>query len=149
MRPGRLQRLRQNRPRDRRLHRALVLLALALAVSLAIPVALSGPDVFGRLGAVPAWVLGGAPALMLAGWCANTVRVTLLARANGYRLAPGYAWLVSAGGDFGAALGPGGITGIAAYVFLLARTGMRSATATALFTVDKLLDQVVFAAALA
>lgn len=149
MRTSRLQQLIRSPARARRLRRGLILLALALAVSLAIPVALTGPDVFGRLGSVPAWVLGGAPALMLAGWCANALRVALLARANGYQLAPGYAWLVSAGGDFGAALGPGGITGIAAYVFLLARTGMRSSSATALFTVDKLLDQIIFAAALA
>jgi uncharacterized protein (TIRG00374 family) len=149
MRPGRSHPLSHDKTRGHRLRRGALLLVVALAVSLAIPVALTGPDVFGRLGDVPAWVLGGAPALMLAAWCANALRVALLAHANGYRLLPDYAWLVSAGGDFGAALGPSGITGIAAYVFLLARTGMRSATATALFTVDKLLDQIVFAAALA
>ncbi len=132
-----------------RVRRGLVLLVAAIGVSIGVPVFLAGGDVFSRLGGVPAWVLGGAPALMLTAWCANGVRVSILARANGYRLTPGYAWLIGAGGDFGASLGPGGLTGIAAYAYLLARTGLGSAAATALYAVEKLLDQIIFGAALA
>ncbi|MGH8161250.1 MAG: lysylphosphatidylglycerol synthase transmembrane domain-containing protein [Gammaproteobacteria bacterium] len=131
-----------------RVRRGLALLVAAIGVSIGVPVFLAGGNVFSRLGGVPAWVLGGAPALMLAAWCANGVRVSILADANGYRLMPSYAWLIGAGGDFGASLGPGGVTGIAAYAYLLARTGLGSATATALYAVEKLLDQIIFAAAL-
>lgn len=122
---------------------------LALALSFAAPVILSGFGVFARLGALPVWVLAGAPGLMLAGWLANAGRVQLLTRANHYRLGFGRAYLISAGGDFGAALGPGGLTGIAAYIFLLGRIGVKSAVATALYALERLLDQFIFAAALA
>lgn len=122
---------------------------LALLLSFAAPVVLSGFGVFARLVTLPVWVLAGAPALMLAGWIANAGRVQLLTRANHCRLGFGQAYLISAGGDFGAALGPGGLTGIAAYIFLLARVGVRSAVATALFALERLLDQFIFAAALA
>ncbi len=131
------------------MRRGLLLLLVALGISIGAPVFFAGAGVFSRLGSVPAWVLGGAPALMLAAWFANALRVTILAHANGCRLTPGYAWLVAAGGDFGASLGPGGITGVAAYVFLLARTGLGSAPATALYALEKLLDQIIFAASLA
>lgn len=148
MHAGRLRGLIRQALANPRLRRGLVLLAVAIGVSIGAPVFFAGTGVFSRLGSVPGWVLGGAPALMLAAWFANAVRVAILVRANGRRLAPGYAWLVAAGGDFGASLGPGGITGVAAYVFLLARTGLGSATSTALYALDKLIDQIVFAAAL-
>lgn len=127
----------------------LALAVLALAFSFAAPVVLSGFGVFARLPTLPFWVLAGAPALMLVGWVANAGRVQVLTRANNCRLGFGQACLVSAGGDFGAALGPGGLTGIAAYIFLLGRAGVRSAVATALFALERLLDQLIFAAALA
>jgi uncharacterized protein (TIRG00374 family) len=149
MHAGRLYPLNRRRLAEPRVRRGLVLLVAAIGVSIGVPVFLAGGNVFARLGSVPAWVLGGAPALMLAAWCANAIRVIILARANGFRLTPGYAWLVGAGGDFGASLGPGAITGVAAYAYLLARTGLGSAAATALFAVEKLLDQIIFAAALA
>ncbi len=134
-----------------RMHRGsgLVLAGVAVALSFAAPVVLGGFGVFARLGTLPVWVLAGAPALMLAGWMANAGRVQILTRANNYRLGFGQACLISAGGDFGAALGPGGLTGIAAYIFLLARIGVGSAVATALFALERLLDQFIFAAALA
>ncbi len=133
-----------------RRRRGLLLAMLAVAVSIGTPVLIAGgPSVFTRLSTLPAWVLGGAPALMLAGWFANAVRLKILSHANGRKLSFGHAWLVAAGGDFGAALGPGGVTGIAAYIFLLARSGLGSAAATALFALERLLDQLIFAAALA
>ncbi len=127
----------------------LALAVLGVGLSFAAPVVLSGFGVFARIGTLPVWVLAGAPALMLLGWIANAGRVQVLTRANNCRLTFGEACLVSAGGDFGAALGPGGLTGIAAYIFLLGRAGVRSAVATALFALERLLDQFVFAAALA
>jgi len=134
-----------------KLHRrsGLALAALAVALSFAAPVILSGFSVFSRVATLPVWVLAGAPTLMLLGWVANAGRVMLLTRSNGARIGFGPAWLIAAGGDFGAALGPGGLTGIAAYIFLLARYRLSSAVATALFTLERLLDQFIFAGALA
>lgn len=134
-----------------KLHRrgGLALAVLAIALSFAAPVILSGFGVFSRVATLPGWVLAGAPALMLLGWIANAGRVMLLARSNGTAIKFGPAWLIAAGGDFGAALGPGGLTGIAAYIFLLARYRLSSAVATALFTLERLLDQFIFAGALA
>lgn len=135
------------KPRRRR---GLLLAMLAIAVSAGAPVLIAGgASVFTRLGTLPLWVMVGAPALMLVGWIGNAGRVAILACANGRRLSFGHAWLIAAGGDFGAALGPGGVTGIAAYIFLLARSGLGSAAATALFALERLLDQLVFVAALA
>lgn len=122
---------------------------VAVAASIGVPVLVGGTRIFGELLRLPIWVLLGAPALMLVAWVANAGRVVLLLNANGRPIRFGHAWLVAAGGDFGAALGPGGVTGIAAYVFLLGRAGLESATATALFALEKLLDQLAFAAALA
>lgn len=93
-------------------------------------------------------MLGGGPALMLLAWLLNALRIRILLKANNQKLSLPWAWLVSAGGDFGAALGPGLITGIASYVFLLVRTGVDSATATALFTLEKLIDLLIFSATL-
>ncbi len=134
-----------------KLHRrsGLALAALAVALSFAAPVILSGFSVFSRVAKLPGWVLAGAPTLMLLGWVANAGRVMVLTRSNGARIKFGPAWLIAAGGDFGAALGPGGLTGIAAYIFLLARYHLSSAVATALFTLERLLDQFIFAGALA
>lgn len=122
---------------------------LAVALSFAAPVVIGGFGIFPRVATLPPWVLAGAPALMLLGWLANTGRVLVLTRANNRNLRFGSAWLVAAGGDFGAALGPGGLTGIAAYIFLLSRYRISSAAATALFTLERLLDQFIFAGALA
>lgn len=127
----------------------LILAVAGLVLSFAAPVVLGGFGVFARITTLPLWVLLGAPALMVLGWVVNAGRVTVLTRANNYRLGFGRACLVSAGGDFGAALGPGGLTGIAAYIFLLGRVGVRSAVSTALFALERLLDQLIFAAALA
>lgn len=137
-------------PTTPRRRRGLALAVLAIAVSIAAPVLIAGgASVFTRLDTLPLWVLAGAPALMLAGWTANAGRVEILTYANGRRLSFGHAWLIAAGGDFGAALGPGGVTGIVAYIFLLARSGFGSAAATALFALERLLDQLIFTAALA
>lgn len=122
---------------------------VAIALSFSAPVILSGFGVFSRVIRLPGWVLAGAPTLMLLGWTANAGRVMVLTRSNGRALGLGPAWLIAAGGDFGAALGPGGLTGIAAYIFLLARYQLSSAVATALFTLERLLDQFIFAGALA
>lgn len=127
----------------------LALGILAVGLSFAAPVVIGGVDVFARVTTLPFWVLAGAPALMLLGWSANAGRVMVLTRANNCPLRFSPAWLVAAGGDFGAALGPGGLTGIAAYIFLLARYRVKSAIATALFTLERLLDQFIFAGALA
>lgn len=133
-----------------RRRRGMLLALLAIAVSIGAPVLIAGGgSVFTRLHTLPLWVLAGAPALMFAGWTANAGRVEILACANGRRLSLVHAWLIAAGGDFGAALGPGGVTGIAAYIFLLARSGLGSAAATALFALERLLDQLIFTAALA
>lgn len=132
-----------------RRRRGIWLVLLAVAASIGAPVLVGGTQIFERFLRLPIWVLLGAPALMLVAWMANAGRVKLLLHANGRRIGFSHAWLVAAGGDFGAALGPGGVTGIAAYVFLLARAGLDSATATALFALEKLLDQLLFAAALA
>lgn len=122
---------------------------IALIVSIVVPGIVGGSGVFARLVSTPLYVVICTPLLMLLAWVANAGRVVLLLHANGRRIGFLHAWLVAAGGDFGAALGPGGITGIGAYVFLLARAGLNSATATGLFALEKLLDQTVFAAALA
>ncbi len=137
-----------NRRHSSRRWRGTILVLLAIATSMAVPVLLGGATVFRRLGSVPPWVLGGAPALMLLAWLLNAFRVKLLVSANGFHLSLGRAWLISAGGDFGAALGPGMVTGIASYVFLIVRTGIDSAIATALFTLEKLLDLLIFSATL-
>lgn|GEM_PF-1932465 len=150
MRAGGLRGLTSRLLRTPRRRRGVVLAIVAVAASTGVPVLIAGStSVFTRLATLPLWVIAGAPLLMVAGWGANAGRVAILARANGRRLPFRHAWLVAAGGDFGAALGPGGLTGIAAYIFLLARSGLGSAAATALFALERLLDQLVFAAALA
>lgn len=149
MRTGALRGLIQSLKTRPGRRRGLGLVLLAVAASIAAPVVVGGAGVFHHLIRLPIWVLLGAPALMLVAWVANAGRVILLLHANGRRIGFGRAWLVAAGGDFGAALGPGGLTGIAAYVFLLGRSGLDSATSTALFALEKLLDQLIFAAALA
>ncbi len=132
-----------------RRRRALILVFLAVVTSIAVVVIVGGPNVFSRLSTTPTWVLGAAPALMLLAWFANAGRVVILLRANGRQIGFVRAWLIAAGGDFGAALGPSNVTALAAYLFLLGRTGLDSARSSALFMLEKILDQAMFAAALA
>ncbi|HEX5313436.1 MAG TPA: lysylphosphatidylglycerol synthase transmembrane domain-containing protein [Gammaproteobacteria bacterium] len=131
-----------------RRRRALLLVLLAVAASMTVVFIVGGPKVFSSLPSIPAWVLCTAPALMFLAWFANAGRVAILLHANGRRIGIVRAWLIAAGGDFGAALGPSNVTALAAYIFLLGRTGLDSARSSALFMLEKVLDQMMFAVAL-
>lgn len=130
------------------LTRTVVLVALALAASLGIPLWLGGAGIFAQIGGVAPGVLVGAPLLMLLAWSVNAVRVRYLLATNRCPIPYGRAWVLAAGGDFGAALGPGLVTGVGAYVLLASRIGLASHRALALFTLEKFLDLLIFFATL-
>lgn len=130
------------------LTRTLLLVVLALAASLGIPVWLGGGAIFAQIGRVAPGVLAGAPLLMLLAWSVNALRVQYLLGTNRCRIRYARAWLIAAGGDFGAALGPGLLTGVGTYVLLGTRIGLASHRAMALFTLEKLLDLLIFFATL-
>lgn len=124
--------------------RALLIVPLALAASLGIPLWLGGDGIFAQTARVAPWALAGAPLLMLIAWSINAARVRYLLAVNRCRVDYARAWLMAAGGDFGAALGPGLFTGVGAYVLLATRLGLASFKAIALFTLEKFLDLLIF-----
>lgn len=124
--------------------RAALVLLLALGASVGVPLWLGGSEIFAQTGRVAPWALAGAPVLMLLAWSVGAMRVRYLLAINRCRIGYSQAWLIAAGGDFGAALGPNLLTGVGAYALLANRLGVASFKALALFTLEKLLDLLIF-----
>lgn len=131
--------------RPPRLVRRSLLALAALALSFALPVFYGGIGVLSRFTDLPDWLLVSAPALMLMAWGFNGARLSVLLRGHGQTIPGRHAYLVAIGSDFGAAAGPPSMAGLASFAFLLRRHHFQTATSTALFTIDKLIDQIFFA----
>lgn len=132
----------------RRILRGLALVLIALAVSVGLPLLYGGVDILARIPRLPPWLLVAAPGLMLCAWAFSGLRVRLLVQTHAPGLGLPRACLLALAAEFGGAIGPAGITGVASFAYLLRGVRVRSANAIALYAVDKLSDQIVFAAIL-
>jgi uncharacterized protein (TIRG00374 family) len=121
-----------------------LLIALSVLISLSVALACGGTAAFARVAQLPLWPLGAGLAMVVLGWHVNTARLRLLVRGLGLRLTHREAFPLVMAGEFSFAATPAGAGGLLTYIFLLKRHGLPATQATALCTVDQLLDLVFF-----
>ena len=125
-----------------------LLVGLALALSLGIPLALGGRGLLPLLSTV-SWKL---PALLmltvLAAWNLNAGRVKLLVGGMGKTASYGQALSTVMATEFAFCATPGGTGGLVTYAYLLGRFGLSMSRGLALCAVDQLMDVLFFITAL-
>ncbi|SEJ12597.1 lysylphosphatidylglycerol synthase transmembrane domain-containing protein [Pseudomonas sp. NFR16] len=123
-------------------------LAAGLILALLIPLFMGGTDMFHRLRNFPVMLLMGMFAMVLVGWCMNTMRLRLLlgdsAKGLGMRRSLGVVMAT----EFAYCATPGGSGAPLTLVALLSRSGIGPAKSTAAFATDQLNDLVFFLLAL-
>lgn len=126
----------------------LVWLAALLLAALLIPFFMGGMDMFHRLRNFPLTLFVAMFAMVLVGWCANTMRLRLLlgdsAAGVGMRKSLGIVMAT----EFAYSATPGGSGAPLTLVALLSRCGIGPAKSTAAFATDQLNDLVFFLLAL-
>lgn len=121
-----------------------LLVALSLLAGIAVALAYGGLDAFTRMRQLPLWPLIAGLAMIALGWQVNAARLRVLARGLGARLTQRAAVPLVMTAEFSAAATPAGAGGLLTYVHLLKRRGLAATQATALYTIDQLLDLVFF-----
>jgi uncharacterized protein (TIRG00374 family) len=121
-----------------------VLIVLSIVVSLAVSLAYGGMEAFARMARLPQWPLAAGLGMIMLGWQLNAARLRLLVRGLGLRLTHRESFPLVMATEFSIAATPAGAGGLITLVYLLKRHGLRVAQATALYTIDQLLDLVFF-----
>jgi uncharacterized protein (TIRG00374 family) len=130
--------------RNRGMKARILLIALSVIISLAVALAYGGTAAFARMVQLPFWPLSAGLAMIVFGWHVNAARLRLLVRGLGLRLRHWEAYPLVMASEFSFAATPGGAGGLITYIYLLKRRGVPAAQATALCTIDQLLDLVFF-----
>lgn len=126
----------------------LVWLAVILILALAIPFFMGGLDMFQRLRNFPPLLLLGMFAMVLVGWCMNTMRLRLLLGDSAQGIGMRKSLAVVMATEFAYCATPGGSGAPLTLVALLSRCGIGPAKSTAAFATDQLNDLLFFLLAL-
>jgi uncharacterized protein (TIRG00374 family) len=121
-----------------------LLIALSVTISLAVALAYGGSESFSRIARLPLWPLAVGLLMIVCGWQLNALRLRLLLRGLGLHLRQHEAFPIVMATDFSYAATPAGAGGWLTGIYLLKRRGLNAAQATALCTLDQLLDLVFF-----
>lgn len=125
-----------------------LLLIVAIAASIVVPILLGGCGAFAGLAALSPAVTVAILAMTLLGWIARAGKLWVLSSRTGLLLRPLPALNISLTIDFGFLATPGGIGGYAANIYFLRRAGASLQAATAVAAADQILDAAFFAIAL-
>lgn len=128
--------------------RYALLLAVAIALGLAIPLLYGGREVFVLLRAVSPLKLAVMLTFVLGGWIANAGRLRLWAGGAGAALGRRQALAVVVATEFAVCATPAGGGGPLAFAWLLARRGLPRACGLALYAADQFADMLFFLCAL-
>ena len=126
----------------------LVWLAVILILALSIPFFMGGLDMFQRLRNFPLLLLLGMFAMVLVGWCMNTMRLRLLLGDSAQGIGMRKSLAVVMATEFAYCATPGGSGAPLTLVALLSRCGIGPAKSTAAFATDQLNDLLFFLLAL-
>ena len=126
----------------------LVWLAAILILALSIPFFMGGVDMFQRLRNFPLLLLLGMFAMVLVGWCMNTMRLRLLLGESAQGIGMRKSLAVVMATEFAYCATPGGSGAPLTLVALLSRCGIGPAKSTAAFATDQLNDLLFFLLAL-
>jgi uncharacterized protein (TIRG00374 family) len=126
----------------------LVWLAVILLLALSIPFFMGGFDMFERLRNFPPLLLLGMFAMVLVGWCMNTMRLRLLLGDSAQGIGMRKSLAVVMATEFAYCATPGGSGAPLTLVALLSRCGIGPAKSTAAFATDQLNDLLFFLLAL-
>lgn len=126
----------------------LVWLGVGLLLALLIPFFMGGMEMFQRLRNFPPMLLLGMFAMVLVGWCMNTMRLRLLLGESASGLNWRKSLAVVMATEFAYCATPGGSGAPLTLVALLSRSGIGPAKSTAAFATDQLMDLVYFLLAL-
>jgi len=118
----------------------LFLLALAVTLSLAIPLILGGLSQFYALALIPWWLAGLLLSMIIISWGFNAYRVRLLVRAIGHDLGFIEGILIVISAEFAGVATPWDIGMPVAYTFLLGKKELPLGKAMGLVTVIVLFD---------
>lgn len=126
----------------------LLLIPLSIALSIALPLLFGGLEALEQLRELSLVGFAVILAMVLASWAFNAARMHVLVNGLGVPLRPGraYAYVVSA--EFAGAATPAYTGGMATYMFLFSRQGLRFGQSAAVVAVDQLTDLVFMATAL-
>lgn len=124
-------------------------LSLALAVAIALPWALGGGELLGRLRDFPLPLLLGLFAMIGLCWTLNAIRLRVLLQAQGKRLSLLRTIGMVMATEFAICATPGGSGGPLTLVALLDRQGVPPARSGAVFAMDQLSDLLFFCLAIA
>jgi len=125
-----------------------VWLAVILILALSIPFFMGGLDMFQRLRNFPLLLLLGMFAMVLVGWCMNTMRLRLLLGDSAQGIGMRKSLAVVMATEFAYCATPGGSGAPLTLVALLSRCGIGPAKSTAAFATDQLNDLLFFLLAL-
>lgn len=122
----------------------LVLIAISLVLSLAVPILYGGLDSLRTVRTVPLPGLLLLVTMILLAWCCNAARIRLLVRALGGRISRRAAISTVIASEFAGVATPAGAGNPATYVLLLSRYGLPVSSGAAVVAVDHFTDLVFF-----
>ncbi len=129
-------------------HRVGALVAVAVIVSLAVPLLIGGKQALIEIRQLPAQTYLMLFALMAVCWCVRAVKLQLLMNRLGAGISFGRSFAMSLAVDFAFVSTPAGLGGYAAGVYCARRAGISMSAATTVTFIDQLLDLMFFALAL-
>jgi len=126
-----------------------LLITIALAAGIAVPLLLGGGELLPALLTLPAWTLPLTLGLVVVGWNCNAARVRLLSSSFGLQLSQWRALGTIMAVEFAFVATPAGGGGPVALVWLLQQRGARASDGAAVFAVDQIIDLLFFMTAIA
>ncbi|MEO7063828.1 MAG: lysylphosphatidylglycerol synthase transmembrane domain-containing protein [Dokdonella sp.] len=124
----------------------VLLIVVAIAASLVVPIVLGGKQALAALLHVSMQGYSGLLSLIVASWLARAVKLRLLLRQLGAHPGMARTWWISLATDFAFVTTPAGVGGYVASVYYLRSAGGASGSgATTITAVDQGLDLVFFA----
>ncbi|HEX4481798.1 MAG TPA: lysylphosphatidylglycerol synthase transmembrane domain-containing protein [Rudaea sp.] len=129
-------------------HRVGVLIAVAMIVSLAVPLLIGGRQSLLDIRDLPAQTYLMLFAVMAVCWLVRAIKLHLLLSRLGASVSFARSFAMSLAIDFAFVSTPGGLGGYAAGVYCARRAGISMSAATTVTFIDQLLDLIFFALAL-
>ena len=129
-------------------HRVGVLIAVAVIVSLAVPLLIGGKQSLLEIRALPAQTYLMLFAVMAVCWLVRAIKWHLLLHRLGAETSLARSFAMSLAIDFAFVSTPGGLGGYAASMYCARRAGISMSAATTVTFIDQLLDLIFFALAL-
>ena len=124
---------------------ARLLIVLAVAATLAVPLIVGGRDALTHALSLPAQTYVVLLCVIAASWCARALKLHLLLARLNLRPHFSHTFAASLAIDFAFISTPAGVGGYAACIYYLRRTGASIGAATTLAAADQILDLTFFA----